>query len=257
VWGAGGTVEEFAGDAVMSVFGRARVLKEHGFHPQPEDVEHGEVTDRPIKAVVFDMDGTLIDSATVIPDAYIACITALGGPFYTPPEIIAVGPPEAMLTHLLGRPSSAAEVDDYHVRLERLARGVTVYPGIGETLATLASQVPLAVFTGASIRACRILLRPTGLLGYFTALVGGDEIARPKPYPDGILEVCRRIGVNPPDAAYVGDAPNDLRAARRSGALAFAAAWGHQYQPDEPSDGVLERPAELVDYVMGRRPASA
>ncbi len=200
------------------------------------------------------MDGTLIDSATVIPDAYIACISALGGPSHTPSEIIAAysaGPPEAMLTHLLGRPSTPAEVDDYHVRLECLARGVTVYPGIKETLATLASQVPLAVFTGASIRACRILLRPTGLLGYFAALVGGDEIARPKPYPDGILEVCRRIGVNPPDAAYVGDAPNDLRAARRSGALALAAAWGHQYQPNEPSDGVLERPVELIDCVMG------
>jgi HAD superfamily hydrolase (TIGR01549 family) len=218
------------------------------------------VTYRPINAVVFDMDGTLIDSATVIPDAYIACITAIGGPSYTPPEIIAaysVGPPGAMLTHLLGRPSTPAEVDDYHVRLERMARGVTVYPGIRETLATLASQVPLAVFTGASLRACRILLRPTGLLGYFAALVGGDEIARPKPYPDGILEVCRRIRVNPADAAYVGDAPNDLRAARRSGTLALSAAWGHKYQPDEPSDGVLEHPAELIDYVMGRRPAPA
>lgn len=218
------------------------------------------MTHRPINAVVFDMDGTLIDSATIIPDAYIACISALGGPSYTSSDITAaysVGPPEAMLTHLLGRPSTPAEVDDYHVRLERLARGVTVYPGIKETLATLVSQVPLAVFTGASIRACRILLGPTGLLGYFAALVGGDEIARPKPYPDGILEVCRRIRVNPPDAAYIGDAPNDLRAARRSGTLALAAAWGHQYQPNEPSDGVLDRPSELVDYVMGRGHAPA
>jgi HAD superfamily hydrolase (TIGR01509 family) len=218
------------------------------------------VNTRPIKAVVFDIDGTLIDSASVIPDAYIACVSALGGPSYAPSEIIAaysVGPPEAMLTHLLGRRSTSAEVDDYHVRLERLARGVTVYPGIKETLASLGPQVPLAVFTGASIRACRTLLRPTGLLGYFAALVGGDEIARPKPYPDGILEVCRRIRVNPSDAAYVGDAPNDLRAARRSGALALAAAWGHQYEPNEPSDGVFERPAELVDYVVGRRTAPA
>ena len=201
------------------------------------------------------MDGTLIDSATVIPDAYIACITALGGRSYTPSEIIAaysVGPPEAMLAHLLGRRSTAAEVDDYHVRLERLATGVAVYPGITETLAALASQVRLAVFTGASIRACRILLGSTGLLGYFVALVGGDEVPRSKPYPDGILEVCRRIRVNPSNAAYVGDAPIDLRAARRGGTLALAAAWGHQYQPDEPSDGVLHRPGDLVDYVMDR-----
>jgi HAD superfamily hydrolase (TIGR01549 family) len=205
---------------------------------------------------MFDMDGTLIDSSNVIPQTYVSCISALGGPSYTPGEIIAaysVGPPAAMLAHLLGRSSTPAEVDDYHARLEQLARGVTVYPGIKETLATLAPHIPLAVFTGASIRACRILLRPTGLLGYFAALVGGDEIARPKPYPDGILEVCRRVRVNPSDAAYVGDAPNDLRAARRSGTLALAAGWGHQYQPDEPSDGVLERPADLADYVMSRQ----
>src|SRR5439155_16422154 len=119
----------------------------------------------------------LIDSATVIPDAYIACISPLGGPSHTPSDIIAaysVGPPEAMLTHLLGRPSTSGEVDDYHARLERLARSVTVYPGIEETLSTLASQVPLAVFTGASLRACGTLLEAAGLLGSFAALVGGD-----------------------------------------------------------------------------------
>jgi HAD superfamily hydrolase (TIGR01549 family) len=214
------------------------------------------VTHRPIKAVVFDMDGTLIDSAKAIPDAYIACVAALGGRSYSPSEIIAaysVGPPGVMLTHLLGRPSTPEEVDDYHVRLEHLARDVTVYPGIKETVAALASQVPLAVFTGASTRACSTLLRTTGLFGYFAAVVGTDEIARPKPYPDGILEACRRITVAPADAAYVGDAPNDLRAARRSGALALAAAWGHQYQPDEPTDGVLDSPAQLLDYVRNER----
>ncbi|HYX80397.1 MAG TPA: HAD-IA family hydrolase, partial [Actinomycetota bacterium] len=123
------------------------------------------------------------------------------------------------------------------------------YPGIEETLARLASRIPLGVFTGASIRACRILLGTVGLLPRFTALVGGDEVARSKPYPDGILEACRRIGVHPHDAAYVGDAPYDLAAARSSGARALAAAWGHQYQPGEPSDGVVEHPAQLLEYL--------
>ena len=211
---------------------------------------------RTVEAVVFDMDGTLIDSSNVIPAAYIACIEASGGPSYTAEDIVAaytVGPPSAMLTHLLGRPSTPAEVDDYHTRLERLAVEVTVYPRVEETLARLAGRIPLGVFTGASIRACRILLETVGLLPRFAALVGGDQVARSKPYPDGILEACRRIGVRPHDAAYVGDAPYDLAAARNSGVLALAAAWGHQYQPGEPSDGVLKHPSDLFDHVSDRR----
>ena len=211
-----------------------------------------DVARRSIGAVVFDMDGTLIDSATVIPDAYISTVSALGGPSYTAPEIVAaysVGPPGVMLTHLLGRASTSQEVEDYHARLEGLARNVRIYPGIEEALSTLAETIPLAVFTGGSIRACRILLGATGLLGYFGALVGGDEVARSKPNPDGVIEACARIGVDPAHAAYIGDAPIDLRCARSSGALALAAAWGHQYEPSEPSDAVLRHPAELVEYV--------
>ena len=206
-----------------------------------------------VTAVVFDMDGTLVDSTTVIPDAYISVIRSLGGPAYEREDIVAayhVGPPEAMLTHLLGRPARPEEVDAYHDRLAALAPGgVTVYPGVAALLDALRALVPLAVFTGASILACRILLGAAGLLERFTTLVGSDEVERSKPHPDGIIEACARLGVATADAAYVGDAPNDLEAARRSRALALAAAWGHQYRPDEPADGVLQRPGDLLAYV--------
>ena len=208
--------------------------------------------DRLLAAVVFDMDGTLIDSTTVIPDAYIACVEALGGPVYTREQVIdaySVGPPEAMLTHLLGRASSAREVDDYHARLAAAARGVTVYPGIKEMLATLERHVLLAVFTGASIRACHILLGAAGLLAHFKVLVGADEVARSKPHPDGIFLACERLGVPAASTAYVGDSPNDLEAARRSDALVLAAGWGHQYRADAPSDMVLREPGDLLTLI--------
>lgn len=207
---------------------------------------------RALEAIVFDMDGTLIESSTVIPDAYIRTVESVGGGRLTRDEVIAaysIGPPEAMLTHLLGRPSTTHEVEAYHQYLADAAGGVTVYAGIRETLSSLRPRVSLAVFTGASLRACRTLLAKAGLVNFFEALVGADEVARSKPHPDGIHRACDRLGVDPRAAAYVGDAPNDLEAARRSGALAVAAAWGHLYRPGEPADEVLDHPRALLKLV--------
>jgi HAD superfamily hydrolase (TIGR01549 family) len=205
-----------------------------------------------LEALVFDMDGTLIESSMVIPDAYIATVQEVGGTTCTRAEVIraySVGPPAAMLTHLLGRAATPGEVDRYHERLEEAAARASIYPGIEETLRELDGRVALAVFTGASLRACKLLLQATGLLPYFDTLVGADEVARPKPEPDGVHLACERLGVPISSAAYVGDAPNDLEAARRSGALAVAAAWGHLYYAREPADVVLDDPRGLLRLI--------
>lgn len=212
------------------------------------------VLGRRLDALIFDMDGTLIDSGMVVPDTYIACIAAAGGPAYSRAQIIdaySLGSPAVMLGHLLGRPCPSDLLEDYHARLALAAPGITVYPGIVEALTALARTVPLAVFTGASRRACSLLIEAMGLARHFAALVGGDEVARPKPHPDGILLACERLGVAPESTAYIGDAPADLEAARRGGALALAAGWGHLYTPGAPADAVLTAPSALVSLVQG------
>jgi phosphoglycolate phosphatase/AHBA synthesis associated protein len=154
-----------------------------------------------------------------------------------------------MLTHLLGRDATDEDVDRYLRRLDEGGPGVEVYPGIEGALEALHGRIPLAVYTGASTRAAELLLVACGLRGWFDLVVGADRVARPKPWPDGIELACLELGVPSKEAAYVGDAPADLEAARRSGALAVAAGWGHLYSPDEPADVVAATPADLVALV--------
>jgi HAD superfamily hydrolase (TIGR01509 family) len=205
-----------------------------------------------LRAVVWDMDGTLIDSTTVVPDAYITAISRLGGPTLTREAIVAaysLGPPAIMLGHLLGRASTDADVREYLTSLRAGAAGTRPYPGIETTLSGLRGRVELGVFTGASHTSALILLEAARLADHFGVVVGGDEVEQQKPAPDGVLLACKSLGVEPAAAAYVGDSPSDLRAARGSGARAFAAGWGHLYSPEEPADLVLDRPEELLDLL--------
>jgi len=205
-----------------------------------------------LQAVVWDMDGTLIDSRFAVPDAYRATVAALGGIAYTREQVIELyplGPPANLLTRLLGRPCTAADLEEYHRRLRVTAPTVRAYPEVPDVLARLHGRLPMAVFTGASVRAAHLLLEATGLLRRFDAVVGGDQVDRQKPQPDGILRACKLLAVPARAAAYVADAPIDLVAAERAGALPVAAAWGHLYRPTTPPRLVLRRPRELFDLL--------
>jgi HAD superfamily hydrolase (TIGR01509 family) len=202
-----------------------------------------------LQALIWDMDGTLIDSGAVVPDAFIATVQAIGGITCTREQVIdlyPVGPPALMLTRLLRRPCTAADLAEYHQRLRATASTIQPYPEIASVLTMLHGRLPMAVFTGASSQAAQMLLEETGLLDHFGVVVAGDQVDRQKPYPDGILRACERLGVPAQAAAYVADAPIDLEAARRAGALPIAAAWGHLYQASAPARVVLLRPRELM-----------
>jgi phosphoglycolate phosphatase len=203
----------------------------------------------PVVQLVWDMDGTLLDSGVLVPAAYVATMRELGVPPVTPAQVVDrywLGTPERILADLLGRDIATAAADIYYRWLA--ATGVTLYPGVADVLAGLRMRGhPVAVFTGTSSRAAAILLPLAGVSA--DVIVGGDEVAQPKPAGDGLMLAASRLGVPPSTLAYIGDAPNDLRAARAVSGLAAAAAWGHQYDPAEPADVTLAAPGEALDLL--------
>lgn len=205
-----------------------------------------------VTQLVWDMDGTLLDSSDVVPDAFVAAVQELAGEDVDRRQVVAaysLGVPETMLEHLLHRDLGPGEAEAYYRRL--LDAPVTPYPGIAEILSELrgAGHV-IAVFTGASERAARTLLSSAGI--EVDVLVGGDRIGRPKPAPDGLLLAARVLQREPVDLAYIGDAPTDLQAAKASGALSVAATWGHLYDSAEPADVTLKEPREARKLLVRR-----
>ncbi len=196
----------------------------------------------PLQAVVFDMDGTLIDSSWVVPAAFTATIAELGGPILDRDEVIAsyvIGTPAAIMERFLGRPIDPSEIDGYHVH---------PYPGIVETLEALAGSVALGMFTNADLGNVDVLLGAAGLQDRFAAVVGADEVAPNfKPAPDGLLLACERLGVTAASTAYVGDSPQDGETAHHAGALAVAARWGHPMHDVGAFDIAVDRPTDLPD----------
>jgi HAD superfamily hydrolase (TIGR01509 family) len=211
----------------------------------------------PIRAVIFDMDGTLIDSFDAIADAYGATVGRLGGGARLRKDLVAafaLGPPGRILAHLLGRSVNANEIETYHAELSARAPRVAPYPHVVHVVDALSARVPLAVFSGASTLSCEILLGATGLLSRFAVTLGSDLVGSPKPAPDGVKLTCERLGVAPAAAAYVGDSPDDMTAARRAGVLAVAAGWGELFDPHFPADVVARAPEGLLGIVPERQP---
>jgi len=203
-----------------------------------------------VSAVVFDMDGTLIDSTSCVTAAYRDAVLAAGGEEYTANEVVALypkGPPRTILGLLLRRVATARDERLYLDALQRHRSSIAVYDGVIDVLEMLvAASVPIAVFTGASSTAARQLLADAGLVDLFAFVLGSDAVTRPKPAPDGILRACALLAVAPVNTAYVGDSPLDLEAARRSGAMAIAAGWGHLFDPTANSDLVAMSPREVL-----------
>jgi len=201
--------------------------------------------------VLFDLDGTLVDSLPDIAAALNRTLQHAGQPALPPAQIAGyVGDGAAKLLQRALPAGTAPEMLDElgaHFRAgyaRHLHDQTRVYPGLEPVLARLASSMPLAVLTNKPSVLARPLLAGLGLERYFADVVGdGDGFAR-KPDPAAGRWLLQRHGVDDPQRALVvGDGLPDLRFARALGARSAAVTWGYVAR----AALTAEQPTWLVD----------
>jgi HAD superfamily hydrolase (TIGR01509 family) len=182
----------------------------------------------PIKGIVFDLDGTLVDSLATTFDAFNHGIVLCGGRRHTPDEIMEYfGPGEAEIFAQIVGPERAEEAyAACRAYLDENINRVPLHAGVGVLLNELkARRIPISIVTGRSWNTTEVILKHHGILGDFVTVIANDHVERPQPAPLGIQLALSRMKMQPSEIVYVGDSHVDIMAARAAGSRAVAALW--------------------------------
>lgn len=205
------------------------------------------------RAVVFDLDGTLVDTVPVVQAAYVETVRSLGGPEVDADDLLQrlyLGGTADLLEHYLKRSVTLDDLERFYATYEAVSAGAEPFEGVVDMLEELAAAgCGLGVYTGAPRRVTAFVLDRLGLSAKLGAVVCGDEVSRPKPEAEGLLTACGALGVTTTDSAYVGDTHFDLGCAKSAGALAIHAMWSANSSVDG-DHLVARRPAEVVRLVL-------
>ena len=215
------------------------------------------------RAVLFDLDGTLIDSA---PDLAGACnemraergLAAL--PYERLRAMVGAGARGMVGAGFGLTPADvgyAALRDEFLARYEaRMTRETRVFAAIQPLLASLRQrELPWGIVTNKAARFAEPLVDWLGLAGEVAALVCGDTTPHAKPHPAPLLEAARRMGVAAADCVFVGDDRRDVEAGRAAGMRTVIAAWGYLGEGDPldawAADAIVLAPADLTTWIDG------
>ncbi len=203
--------------------------------------------------VLFDLDGTVVDSGAIILASMRHATREVLGREYTDAELLkTVGGPglEAQMEAL--SPEHAERlVDVYRAHNEPLHAELEACPGMSDVLVRLHDAGTQLGIVTAKRRSTADLAFDRIPLGHlFETIVGGDETERHKPDPEPLLLAAARLGADPAQAAYVGDSPFDVRAAKAAGMFAVAVTWGRIHdrlllEAEEP-DAIVDTAEELL-----------
>jgi HAD superfamily hydrolase (TIGR01509 family) len=210
-----------------------------------------------VRACIFDLDGTVVDSHAYTFAAFRAACAGVARPPTDAEIFAAFGPPERVILERLLPP---AALEPAYARLQAYyathAAGLEMHPEMRPLLGDCrAAGMRLGLFTGRGADSTSLVLRQLDLEWAFDAVVAGAMAVRPKPAPDGVVQLLERLGAAAGDALVVGDSPLDLQAAGRAGVAAVFATWHAWPGVVPPPDAVLvTRPDALRERLgLGER----
>ena len=220
---------------------------------------------RKLKALLFDLDGTLIDSKRDLVQSVNATLREMGRADL-PEDLVASyvgsGAP-VLISRALGGAASAAEQQSalkfFLAYYEQHKLDFTrEYPGVRETLEKLRG-VPMTVLTNKPVNISVRVLEGLGLAGFFRAIYGGDSFATKKPDPLGANTILSELGIPAAEAAMVGDSEVDVQTARNVGMISAIVNFGfgthdrEMYRPDIYLNRMEELLPLIADGVSPRR----
>lgn len=216
---------------------------------------------RPVQAVLFDLDGTLIDTA---PDfaAVLNRMRALHGldplPYEAVRAVVSDGA-RALITLGFGAEEGEPAFEPLRAQLlelygRHLADASCLFPGMKEVLAWLQAQgLAWGVVTNKPLQYADALMRALALERHCSALICPDHVRQRKPHPEGLLLACEQIGCAASGAVYVGDHLRDIEAGHNAGMATVACRYGYLREPGEPdrwgAHAVVDTASDLLDWL--------
>ena len=220
-----------------------------------------------LKAVLLDLDGTLLDTAPDIAAAANAMLAEHGLaplPAVTVRDFIGSGIPKLVERCLQasGVALSSAKLD---AALRSFARqygrfngnAAEPFPGVVQAMARMrAEKLRLACVTNKASAFTLPLLERSALAPLLDVIVTADQVGRRKPDPEPFLQACRTLGVAPADAAVIGDSANDAEGARAAGCPVLLVSYGYSEGRDVRTidcDGVVDALGDAAEFLLSRR----
>lgn len=216
--------------------------------------------------VIFDLDGTLVDTATDVHISLNLALEKMGLPLISL-EIAkkAIGPgPKEFIGYVLGDSVERAEELREIFRpiyWQRCADNAEVFDGMLDLIHSLKKQhIKCAVATNKEYEGMIRVLKGLELDAHFDLLLSRDAVAHPKPAPDMILKACETLDVSPDRTLMLGDTNNDLLAAQAAGAQSCLVRWGYShdidaltkmasFSIDHPRDLLYLLKSEILEHV--------